>query len=220
VSETVLIPGGRDVRASLDTAAADGGEPGRDASDGGDSGVDSVVVACPPHPRHRGHRGDERLTAASDALTERGVDCLRFDYGDWDEGYGESTDADNAVAWAVERYERVGLFGFSFGATVALVTAASRPGLAGVCALAPVARLNPDVDAVAALDGLVDRGVPTRILYATRDSTADWEPVVKRATALGIETAAFESDHFFVGRAGAVGEAAAAFFEPRLRNEG
>jgi alpha/beta superfamily hydrolase len=220
VSETVLIPGGRDVRASLDTAAADGGEPGRDASDGGDSGVDSVVVACPPHPRHRGHRGDERLTAASDALTERGVDCLRFDYGDWDEGYGESTDADNAVAWAVERYERVGLFGFSFGATVALVTAASRPGLAGVCALAPAARLNPDVDAVAALDGLVDRGVPTRILYATRDSTADWEPVVKRATALGIETAAFESDHFFVGRAGAVGEAAAAFFEPRLRNEG
>ena len=220
MSETVLIPGGRDVRASLDTAAADGGEPGRDASDGGDSGVDSVVVACPPHPRHRGHRGDERLTAASDALTERGVDCLRFDYGDWDEGYGESTDADNAVAWAVERYERVGLFGFSFGATVALVTAASRPGLAGVCALAPAARLNPDVDAVAALDGLVDRGVPTRILYATRDSTADWEPVVKRATALGIETAAFESDHFFVGRAGAVGEAAAAFFEPRLRNEG
>ena len=220
MSETVLIPGGRDVRASLDTAAADGGEPGRDASDGGDSGVDSVVVACPPHPRHRGHRGDERLTAASDALTERGVDCLRFDYGDWDEGYGESTDADNAVAWAVERYERVGLFGFSFGATVALVTAASRPGLAGVCALAPAARLNPDVDAVAALDGLVDRGVPTRILYATRDSTADWEPVVKRATALGIETEAFESDHFFVGRAGKVGEAVAAFFEPRLRNEG
>ncbi|MDZ5812885.1 alpha/beta hydrolase [Halorubrum sp. AD140] len=212
MSDTVLIPGGRDVRATLDTAASDGGESKRD----GDARADAVVVACPPHPQQRGHRGDERLTAASDALTDRGIDCLRFDYGDWDEGYGESTDADNAVSWAVERYERVGLFGFSFGATVALVTAASRPGLAGVCALAPTARLNPDVDAVAALDGLVDLGVPTRILYATRDSTADWEPVVERAEELGVETQAFESDHFFVGRAADVGETVAAFFGPRL----
>jgi alpha/beta superfamily hydrolase len=215
VSDTVLVPGGRDVRATLDTAASDGGG---DATGNG-SRADAVVVACPPHPQQRGHRGDERLTAVSDALTDRGVDCLRFDYGDWDEGYGESTDADSAVGWAAERYDRVGLFGFSFGATVALVTAASRPGLAGVCALAPTARLNPDVDAVAALDDLVDLGVPTRILYATRDSTAEWKPVVERAEGLGIETVAFESDHFFVGRAGAVGERAAAFFEPRLRTD-
>jgi len=214
VSDTVLIPGGRDVRASLDAAADDGGESDRVD----DARADGVVVACPPHPQQRGHRGDERLAAASDALTSRGVDCLRFDYGDWDGGYGESTDADNAVAWAAERYDRVGLFGFSFGATVALVTAASRPGLAGVCALAPTARVNPDVDAVAALDGLVALDVPARILYATRDSTADWEPVVERAEELGIETDAFESDHFFVGRAGDAGEAVAAFLAPRLRD--
>ncbi|WP_435074396.1 alpha/beta hydrolase [Halorubrum sp. HHNYT27] len=204
MSETVLIPGGRDVRATLDTAASDG------------SRVDAVVVACPPHPQQGGHRGDERLTAASEALTAIGIDCLRFDYGDWDEGYGESTDADNAVGWAVEHYGGVGLFGFSFGATVALVTAASRPELAGVCALAPTARLNTDVDAVAALDALTDLGVPVRVLYATRDSTADWEPVVERAGTLGVETAAFESDHFFIGRSGAIGDAVAEFFEPLL----
>ncbi|WP_256402314.1 CocE/NonD family hydrolase [Halorubrum salinum] len=204
MTDTVLIPGGRDVRASLDTAASDG------------SRSDRVVVACPPHPQQRGHRGDERLVAVSDALTDRGIDCLRFDYGDWDEGYGESTDADEAVAWAVERYDRVGLFGFSFGGTVALVAAASRPGLAGVCALAPTARLNPDVDAVSALAEVDRLGVPARICYATRDSTADWRPVVERAEELGIETVAFESDHFFVGRAGEVGEAVAAFFRPRL----
>lgn len=127
MSETVLIPGGRDVRATLDTAASDGGG---DATGNG-SRADAVVVACPPHPQQRGHRGDERLTAVSNALTDRGIDCLRFDYGDWDEGYGESTDADNTVGWAVERYERVGLFGFSFGGTVALVTAASRPDSPG-----------------------------------------------------------------------------------------
>ncbi|ELZ48931.1 hypothetical protein C464_05955 [Halorubrum coriense DSM 10284] len=207
MTDTVLIPGGRDVRATLDTAASDGARS------------DAVVVACPPHPQQRGHRGDERLLAASDALTERGIDCLRFDYGDWDEGYGETTDADAAVGWALDRYDRVGLFGFSFGGTVALVAAASRPALAGVCALAPTARLNPDVDAVAALNELVERGVPVRVLYATRDSTAEWEPVVERAEELGVETVAFESDHFFVGRSGSVGEAVAAFLGPRLRDE-
>ncbi|MGM0447956.1 MAG: alpha/beta hydrolase [Methanobacteriota archaeon] len=201
MSDTVLIPGGRDVRATLDTAASD---------------ADAVVVACPPHPQQRGHRGDERLVAVSDALTDRGVDCLRFDYGDWDEGYGETTDADAAVGWALDRYDRVGLFGFSFGGTVALVAAASRPELAGVCALAPTARLNPDVDAVTALSNLVDRGVPTRVLYATRDSTADWEPVVERARELEIEAVAFESDHFFVGRSREAGEAVTAFLAPRL----
>ena len=204
MSDTVLIPGGRDVRATLDTAASD---------------ADAVVVACPPHPQHRGHRGDERLAAVSDALTDRGIDCLRFDYGDWDEGYGETTDADAAVGWALDRYDRVGLFGFSFGGTVALVAAASRPELAGVCALAPTARLNPDADAVAALDDLVERGASVRILYATRDSTADWEPVVDRAKELGVETVAFDSDHFFLGRGGKVGEAVAAFLAPRLRGE-
>ena len=212
MSDTVLIPGGRDVRATLDTAAS--------AESGGDSAsaprTDAIVVACPPHPQQRGHRGDERLVAVSDALTDRGVDCLRFDYGDWDEGYGETTDADAAVGWALDRYDRVGLFGFSFGGTVALVAAASRPELAGVCALAPTARLNSDVDAVAALGDLAERGTPTRILYATRDSTADWKPVVERAEELGIETVAFESDHFFVGQSGKVSESAAAFLGPRL----
>ena len=213
MSDTVLIPGGRDVRATLDTAASDGAR-----EDSGDAPrADAVVVACPPHPQQRGHRGDERLVAVSDALTEHGIDCLRFDYGDWDEGYGETTDADAAVGWALDRYDRVGLFGFSFGGTVALVAAASRPELAGVCALAPTARLNADVDAVAALDEVVGRNTPVRILYATRDSTADWKPVVERAEERGVETVAFESDHFFVGRSGEVGEAAAAFLGARIR---
>jgi len=210
MSDTVLIPGGRDVRATLDTAASDASADAPSA--------DAVVVACPPHPQQRGHRGDERLVAVSDAVTDRGVDCLRFDYGDWDEGYGETTDADRAVGWARERYDRVGLFGFSFGGTVALVAAASRPELAGVCALAPTARLNPRVDAVAALDEVVRCGVPVRLLYATRDSTADWRPVVERAAELDVETVGFESDHVFVGRSDAVGQEAAAFLAPRLRD--
>ena len=69
---------------------------------------------------------------------------------------------------------------------------------------------------MAALADLVDLGIPVRICYATRDSTAEWEPVVDRARALGVETVAFDADHFFVGRGGAVGEAVAAFFSAQL----
>ena len=194
MSDTVVVPGGRDVRATLDTAESDG------------TRSDAVVVACPPHPLHGGHRGDERLTAVSDALAERGIDCLRFDYGAYDEGYGECADADAAVGWALDRYDRVGLFGYSFGGTVALVAAGARPELAGVCALAPTEQLAGEIDAVAALDDLAERGASVRILYATRDTTADWEPVVARARELSLEVGELDADHFFVGRADDVGE--------------
>ncbi|MCO8267618.1 alpha/beta hydrolase, partial [Haloferax sp. AB510] len=119
MTETILVPGGRDVRATLDRAREDGADGTDDAADR----VDTVVVACPPHPQHQGHRGDARLVAVSDALTARGADCLRFDYGPWDEGYGERADTLRAVEWAAERYDRVGLFGFSFGGAMALLAA-------------------------------------------------------------------------------------------------
>ncbi|XVH32392.1 alpha/beta hydrolase [Haloferacaceae archaeon DSL9] len=204
MSETVLLPGGRDARGSLDVA--DGGSPA-------DTTADAVVVACPPHPQHRGHRGDERLVAVSDALVARGIDCLRFDYGPWDEGYGECTDADSAVSWAVDRYERVGLFGFSFGGAVALITAASRRDLDAVSALAPARRLNRDADAAAALDHVA---CPAQVVVGTRDDVVEWEPVVERARALDVETVAFEADHFFVGRAPKVAATVSEFLVPHL----
>ncbi|RDI72537.1 alpha/beta hydrolase [Halopelagius longus] len=202
MTETVLVPGGRDVRASLDEAE--------------DGNATACVVACPPHPRQSGHRGDDRLVAVGDELTDRGVDCLRFDYGAWDEGYGETADAGNAVAWAADRYDRVGLFGFSFGATVALLTAAEgaptdddeqsssgrqTPSVDAVSALAPTARLADDLDAVASFD---DVPVPVQVLYGTRDDTVEWEPVVERARETHQSVVEFSADHFFIGQAGKV----------------
>jgi alpha/beta superfamily hydrolase len=191
----VLVPGGRDVRGTLDSAS--------DASDTGGADADACVVACPPHPQHRGHRGDERLRAVSDVLTAGGVDCLRFDYGDWDRGYGERADVRNAVAWAREGYERVGLFGFSFGGTLSLLVG-SEGDVGAVAALAPTARIASDLDAVTAIE---DIDCPAQVVSATRDDTADWEPVVERARELGFETVAFSADHFFVGQAEKVGDA-------------
>ncbi|GKZ13021.1 alpha/beta hydrolase [Haladaptatus sp. T7] len=187
----VVVPGARDVRGSLD-------EP--------EAPTDTVVVACPPHPQFDGNRSDNRLVALADYLTEHGVACLRFDYGDWDEGYGEREDARNALRWARERYDSVGIFGFSFGGAIATLAGVDETADA-IALLAPASRLTTELDAAAAL-GDVD--VPLKVLYGTRDDTADWKPLVERAKELGFETEEFSADHFFIGQeakvAGRLGE--------------
>lgn len=192
MTEKVRVPGARDVRGTID---------------GGDA--DAVVVACPPDPRQRGHRGDPRLTAVGDALVDRGVDCLRIDYGDWDEGYGECEDARNAVRFAADRYDRVGLFGYSFGGAVALIAAGtvSTPVFA-VSTLAPADRLADDLDAAAAVD---DVDAPVQVIYGSRDDVIDAERVAERVRARGGSVEELSADHFYVGKHDRVGAMAATF---------
>ncbi len=193
----VVIPGGRDVRGTLD----------------GDEDGDAVVVACPPHPQHGGSRSDERLRAVSDALVEGGFACLRFDYGPWDEGRGERRDVLQALEWARDRFDRVGLFGYSFGGGIALAAAGEadpEPDAVSVLAPAPDAA---GVDAEAALSGF---SAPLQVVYGERDDTADWHPVVELARERGAAVEAMPADHFFVGRAGRVGEAVGAFLAEHL----
>ncbi len=214
--DAVLIPGMRDVRATLDAAGGDAtGADATDADASSDADADTAVVACPPHPQFGGRRSDARLRAASDALGERGVDCLRFDYGEWDEGRGERDDAENAIAWARERYDRVALFGYSFGGAIALLAAARTPDLAAVSALAPVAKLESGLDAAAAVP---DVDAPVQVVYGVRDDTADWEPVVDAARDAGAEVVEMSADHHFVGQGAKVGEAAA-FLARHLRGD-
>lgn len=184
MNDSVLVPGMRDVRASL-------ADP--------DSDLSTCVVACPPHPQMRGTRSDDRLTAVSDALYDEGIASLRFDYGEWDEGKGERTDTLNAIEWATERYDSVGLFGFSFGGTIALLAATETNAVACVSALAPTAQIS-DSDELNAVDALSDITCPVQIVYGERDSTADWKPVVEQARTLDYVVESMSADHFFVGQ--------------------
>ncbi len=195
-NETISIPGDRDVEATLD-----------------ERGGNSVVVACPPHPQQRGHRGDDRLVAVSDVLGEGGIDCLRFDYGDWDEGYGECDDAAAAVDWAVERYDRVGIFGYSFGSAVAFVTAGRRSDLEVVSVLAPTPQLADDLSTLEAMD---ETDAPAQVVYGERDDTVDWEPVVEKARELSFDVVELPGDHFFIGQSEKVGETAGGFLREHL----
>lgn len=194
--ESVIVPGSRDVRGTLD-------DPGS---------ANACVVACPPHPRHGGSRSDRRLVAVSEALDERGIACMRFDYGAWDGGDGERRDAENAVRWARDRYPQVALFGYSFGGAIALL-AASAVDVVAVSTLAPAASLAPDLDAVAAL-GSID--VPVQVVYGARDTTVDWESVVECAREHGHATTEVSADHFFVNRYDDVARSVADFFETHL----
>jgi hypothetical protein len=203
MSRTVLVPGARDVRGTLDTPDAD-----------------ACVVACPPHPQMGGKRTDRRLQAVADSLAPD-VACLRFDYGPWDEGRGEMADCRAALAWARKEYRdgtgrRVGLFGYSFGAGVALLAAAresaDRTCPAAVSVLAPPNRLN-DLDAAGAV---ADIACDLQVLYGERDTTVDWEPSVEAAHETGAEVTPLSADHHFVGQDETVGEAAAQFLRARL----
>jgi alpha/beta superfamily hydrolase len=194
-NETVLIPGARDVEATLDTP--DDAEPS------------ACVVMCPPHPQHRGHRGDDRLLAVSEYLVDRNTAALRFDYGEWDEGMGEREDARNAIRWASERHDDVGVFGFSFGASVALLAAATvGKQLCAVSVLAPTAELPAGLNAVSALE---DIDAPVQVVYASRDTTVDWEPVVEAAEKLEYDVVELDGDHFMVGRMDTVAETVGPF---------
>ena len=194
----VGIPGGRGVTASFDRPESE-----------------SVVVACPPHPQYGGTRSDSRLEAVSDALGPD-VGCLRFDYGSWDEGRGERADAGNALAWAGERAETVGLFGYSFGAAVALCAAADRDAVtepAVLSVLAPPAELTEHLDTVAAIEAI---DCPVQVVVGERDDTVDWEPVADRAADLGHAVERLPADHHFVGQADRVGETVGPFLRDHL----
>ncbi|RLM57206.1 alpha/beta hydrolase [Halobellus sp. Atlit-31R] len=220
MGEPILLPGGRDARGTLDVAGG---------SDNAASPVDACVVACPPHPEHGGHRGDRRLRAVSEALRARDVDCLRFDYGPWDGGRGERTDVRRAVAWARERYDRVALFGYSFGGSVALSAAARGAAVVAVAALAPASRVGaaredpeaPDDERIGGVDVVADLPAITeqtdvQVLYGTRDDVVDVVPVVECARAHGHSITEFPAAHGLVGQTSDVATAVAEFFRPAL----
>jgi len=234
--DTVFLPGARDARGTLDAAATDT-TPGVDAdthsvADAADADRGACVVACPPHPQHGGDRADPRLRGVSDQLTARGVDCLRLDYGAWDGGRGERDDALRATEWADQRYDRVGLSGYSFGGAVAISAAAAATPVVAVAALAPPARVGVagfgdgaadsagGIDAATDLTALRD-AVAVAVLYGTRDDVVDASPVVEAARERGATVEAFPAGHRLLGVesevAGAVAKALAPALQPAPR---
>jgi hypothetical protein len=183
--DTVLVPGARTVEGTLD----------------GPDDADTLVVACPPHPQFGGNRSNRLLVAVSEYLADEGIATLRFDYGDWDHGRGEREDVRNAVRWAADRYDAVGVFGYSFGGAMAALAASSvEVPLCAVSLLAPASQVT-EFDPAATVEGI---DAPLQVVFGTRDDTAAWEVIAEAAREVGADVAEIQGDHFFVGQQAAV----------------
>jgi alpha/beta superfamily hydrolase len=210
-TEPVVLPGERDVRGTLDLTGA---------VEEGSAGSDTVVVACPPHPQYGGSRSDSRLRAVADRLTDRGIDCFRFDYGPWAEGVGERADLRAALAWATDRYAQVAVFGYSFGGAVAILVAAEiaqssddtarSVDVDALCALSPARSLDDGGDVPAAVPKVTP---PAGLVYGTRDDTVDWEPTVTAAQRAGWRVTGLPADHQFTGKQSQAAEAVVETFD-------
>ena len=104
------------------------------AEDPGGQGP-SYGVICHPHPLYGGTMDNKVVTTVARALQETGIPTLRFNFrgvgasaGEFDQGVGETADADAVAAWGAERWAGRSLViaGFSFGGYVALRLAQQR----------------------------------------------------------------------------------------------
>jgi alpha/beta superfamily hydrolase len=95
----------------------------------------SYAVVCHPHPLYGGTMDNKVVTTVARALHDTGIPTVRFNFrgvgasaGTFDQGVGETADADAVASWGAERWPGRSLViaGFSFGAYVALRLAQQR----------------------------------------------------------------------------------------------
>jgi alpha/beta superfamily hydrolase len=95
----------------------------------------SYAVVCHPHPLFGGTMDNKVVTTVARALNETGIPALRFNFrgvgasaGVFDQGVGETADADAAASWGARRWpgRTLVMAGFSFGGYVALRLAQQR----------------------------------------------------------------------------------------------
>ncbi len=93
-----------------------------------------AVVVCHPHPLYGGTMSSNVVFGICQALAERAIAALRFNFrgvgksgGEFGEGVGEQEDVKAALDFAIATdgidTERIGLAGYSFGGMVALPVA-------------------------------------------------------------------------------------------------
>jgi uncharacterized protein len=146
-------------------------DPGRDGP--------SYAVICHPHPSYGGTMDNKVVTTVARALQETGMPTLRFNFrgvgasaGEFDQGVGETADAEAVASWGAQRWPGRSLViaGFSFGGYVALRLAQQRlprclitiaPAIQGFAATTAVPRcpwlvVQGDADELVDPSGVID----------------------------------------------------------------
>jgi alpha/beta superfamily hydrolase len=187
-------------------------------------GPHPAVALCHPHPRFGGDMHNNVVSAVADALVQRGIAAIRFNFrgvggsgGQHDDGAGEQADARAALAYASLLPEvdgdRIGLAGYSFGAGIAAAVATG----AAVSALAlialPLRALSDQPSALAEYPN------PALLLAGDSDDICPRAALIELAASLGsgVETRIVAgADHFWFGHEQEAGASAGEFFAARL----
>jgi uncharacterized protein len=165
----------------------------------------ATAVLCHPHPKYGGTMRSIVISALFEALPERAVACLRFNFrgvegseGSYTEGRDEPLDVAAALDAAKEAAADgpLALIGWSFGADIAL--GIDDPRITGWVGIAPPLRFRPE----RAYDAVGKDPRPKLLVLAANDefrSPAEIEATTSAWTSTRIETV-LGASHFFVGR--------------------
>lgn len=131
------------------------------------------VVLCHPHPLFGGNMDNNVILAAAFALADQGLAAVRFNFrgvgsseGQHSKGEQEHQEILGALellkAWPGVDGKRLGLAGYSFGASVILGSAAVQKKARAIALISPPLRAFPD-------SPLKKAKIPTMILSGDRD---------------------------------------------------
>jgi alpha/beta superfamily hydrolase len=179
-----------------------------------------AAVVCHPHPLYGGDMNNNVVVAVCQALADAGIAALRFNFrgvgrseGKYGDGVGERADAAAALTYlrqlAQVEQHKVGIIGYSFGATVALIAADERvPAAAAIS--------TPAFD-----QGLPDLAIrcPTLFISGERDEIAPAASLSTLAHTIGPECQVVVirgADHFWWGYEEELAGVVAQFFRQRL----
>jgi hypothetical protein len=163
-----------------------------------------VAVVCHPHPLHGGAMTNKVAHTLARSFVGTGFAALRFNFrgvgqsgGSFDDGIGEVSDVEAAVAWMRARFPDLPLWlaGFSFGAAMA-VHAALRVDPCGLISVAP---------AVSRFIGRMESQprCPWLVVQGDQDELVDIEGTIAWINELepGPELEVIEgAEHFFHGK--------------------
>lgn len=178
------------------------------------------VILCHPHPLYGGNMDNNVVMAVANALTDKGIGALRFNFrgvglskGSFDDGEGEQNDARAALAALATQpgidSSRLGIFGYSFGGLIALA----------------VGSWSEDVGAIGAVSPVVVPGIlqgaekPVFLTCGTHDHVVSPEALdreVKQMALPGKVEVVQDVDHFWWGYETQMAEQMAGFFADQL----
>lgn len=171
-----------------------------------DTGVasPSYAIVCHPHPLMGGTMDNKVVTTVGRGLRESGIPTLRFNFrgvgasgGTFDEGIGETADADAVAAFGARRWPGRSLViaGFSFGGYVALRLAQKRTPRYLITVAPAIGLFDVSGLSVPPCPWLIVQGDADDVVDPTR--VADWVETLSPRPRLVVLPGV---GHFFHGR--------------------